>query len=123
MATCKAHNLELFHTIEGGAICPACEAQRAEEYFAKGLDHPVRRPGVMAVPVEGTELKPMTIRLRARDIERAKVLAKSHRMLYQPYLRKLLVSALDAEEKTVFRTKRDRPSKGKSGLPRRTTSS
>ena len=56
-------------------------------------------------------------------VERAKVLAKSHRMLYQPYLRKLLVSALDAEEKTVFRTKRDRPSKGKSGLPRRTTSS
>lgn len=121
MPTCRTHDIELFETAGGGTICPACEAQRAEEIFAKGLDHPVHHPGVMTVPIEGTELKPMTIRLRARDIERAKVLAKSHRMPYQPYLRKLLSNALDADEKMVFRARADRKVEAKPGTRKRNT--
>ena len=106
MHTCQQHGCPLVF-VEGGVhVCPQCEGEDLHACWGQGLELPIALPADWVVPVEAEHpcrnLKPMTMRLEARDIERAKLLSKERGMPYQRYLRELITRALDLEEHLLF---------------------
>lgn len=95
MGTCVKHGTDLVPGF-GEPFCPACEAEGVEAQVAAGT-LPSPALGYMAVPVDGKKL--ISIRFDEHDLERARLLAKRKKLPYQTYLRLLLKSALDIEEK------------------------
>lgn len=105
MHTCGRHRDELIPVEGGFSVCPACEAEAIRNYLEEGRTPPMGDPD-WVVPAQAAhaprpQLKPMTIRLDNRDLERAKVLAREIGLPYQRYIRELLTRALDGEERRV----------------------
>lgn len=107
--------------VGGRYLCPACEAA------ALGADAPAGHPPPCAgldwvVPAQAAHpvrnLRPVTIRLESRDIERARVLSRELGIPYQRFVRELLTRALDVAERERFGGRiGDDPTRGPEGPP------
>lgn len=109
MQTCATHLTDLEELADGQLVCPSCQAEQLIEEMSRGEypegDLEKAMFGIPAAPATWKPvevLKPITIRMSARDIERAKLLAKFQRMPYQTFIKKLLADALDQQEKRFF---------------------
>jgi predicted DNA-binding protein len=104
--SCRAHGIELIRVDGDGLVCPQCEADDVHALLRVGQAPPVSDAVDWVVPTEAEHearhLRPVTMRLDARDVERAKMLSRERGMPYQRYLRELITQALDTEEQALF---------------------
>lgn len=106
MHSCGEHGIDLIRVQGDGLVCPQCEADDVQAFLRDGDAPPVSEPADWVVPTEAEHearhLRPVTMRLDARDVERAKMLSRERGMPYQRYLRELITQALDSEEQVLF---------------------
>jgi predicted DNA-binding protein/Zn ribbon nucleic-acid-binding protein len=104
--SCREHGIELIRVEGDGLVCPRCEADDVQALLRDGQAPPVSEPADWVVPTEAEHeprhLRPVTMRLDIRDVERAKMLSRERGMPYQRYLRELITRALDSEEQVLF---------------------
>lgn len=119
MTGCEFHH-EPPIDVGGRLLCPACEAAAIAATPAARPhdpdDHDWVVPARAAHPVRN--LKPVTIRLESRDVERARVLARDLGIPYQRFVRELLTRALDEVARERFGGRvGDDPTNGPEGPP------